>query len=110
MEQHLEILMHVPKGMKISDDNHKDLDVNNDADLVLELKEILYGLKQAGRLWSQLLHKRLEEEKFSRCICDSFLYYRRDVIGVVIVGVYVDDHLVTGTTSEAVESFFASLQ
>ena len=38
------------------------------------------------------------------------LYYRCDATGLVFVGVYVDDLLVTGTTSDAVETFFVSIE
>ena len=99
-EQHLEIKMHVPKGMTIGKDKLKELRVDSDAEVVLELNKSFYGLKQAGRLWIQLLHNRLEEADLTRCISDMCLYYRRDAAGVVIVGVYVDDLLVTGTTRE----------
>ena len=42
-EQHLEILMHGPKGMTITKDNFKELGVDSDTEVVPELKKILYG-------------------------------------------------------------------
>uniref|UniRef100_A0AAV1VFP5 Reverse transcriptase Ty1/copia-type domain-containing protein n=1 Tax=Peronospora matthiolae TaxID=2874970 RepID=A0AAV1VFP5_9STRA len=109
-EQHLDILMHFPKGMTIDTRELQELGATKIEDVVFELKKSLYGLKQAGRLWSQLLNNRLLEAGFTRCISDFCLYYKRDIDGVVIVGVYVDDLLVTGTPAVAVYVFFASLE
>lgn len=46
------------------------------AKVVLALS--LYGLKQAGRLWSQLLHVRLNDAGYVRCVSDMCLYYKND--------------------------------
>ncbi|CAI5704014.1 unnamed protein product [Peronospora effusa] len=54
-EEHLEILLRVPSGMQIKDERLKALGADSASDIALELKKSLYGLKQAGRLWSQLL-------------------------------------------------------
>ena len=60
---------------------------------------------QAGRLWSQLLHNKLEEDGFSRCATDMFLYYKRMGNDMKVVGVYVDDLIVTATTAALVQGF-----
>ena len=65
-------------------------------EVVLELRKSLYGLKKAGRLWNQLLHQKLNEARFRQCISDMCLYWKCDNIGIVVVGVYVDDLLATG--------------
>ena len=41
---------------------------------------------------------------------DMCLYHKRDGDELVVVGVYVDDMLATGTSVAAVKSFFASLK
>ena len=51
-EEHLNIYMKVPKGMTLSEKELGGLGVNSSSDLTLLLKKSLYGLKQAGRLWS----------------------------------------------------------
>ena len=43
--------------------------MNDSIKLDLLLKKLLYGLKQAGRLWSKLLHSRLCEVRNTRRIC-----------------------------------------
>ena len=76
----------------------------------MELRRSLYGLKQAGRLWRQMLHARLSDAGYVRCVSDMCLYHKRDGEELVVVGVYVDDLLATGTSVAAVKSFFASLK
>ena len=49
-EEHLQIYRHVPQGMTISAKIMREQDAESEKDLVLELRESLYGLKQAGRL------------------------------------------------------------
>lgn len=83
--------------------------VNSYKKLALRLKKSLYGLKQAGRLWSQLLHARLVELGFTRCITDMCLYHKRDGNDMTIVGVYVDDLLVTASKPDLVEDFFVTM-
>ena len=108
-EEHLQIYLHVPQGMTISAKIMREQDAESEKDLVLELRKSLYGLKQAGRLWSQLLHKRLVEAGFMRCDSDMCFYWKKEDEDLVVVGVYVDDLLTTGTSVEAVERLFESL-
>ncbi|CAI5721081.1 unnamed protein product [Peronospora destructor] len=77
--------------------------------VALRLKKSLYGLKQAGRLWAEFLHKTLEELCFTQCYTDSCLYYKRDDLETTIVGVYVDDLLVTSTKAALVDKFFQDM-
>ena len=77
--------------------------------LALLLKKSLYGLKQAGRLWSKLLHSKLIELNFKQCTTDMCLYMKKVDDDIMIVGVYVDNLLVTGTSPAVVEQFFLSM-
>ena len=79
--------MHIPKGMTIDTRELKELGATKIEDVVLELKKSLYGLKKAGRMWRKLLINRILEAGFTRCISDLCLYYKREIDGVVIVGV-----------------------
>uniref|UniRef100_A0AAV1TB36 Reverse transcriptase Ty1/copia-type domain-containing protein n=1 Tax=Peronospora matthiolae TaxID=2874970 RepID=A0AAV1TB36_9STRA len=60
-------------------------------------------------MWSQLLHSKLSTAGFTRCESDMCFYWKREGDDLVVVGVYVDDLLATGTSAAAVERFFASL-
>uniref|UniRef100_A0AAV1VBK9 Reverse transcriptase Ty1/copia-type domain-containing protein n=1 Tax=Peronospora matthiolae TaxID=2874970 RepID=A0AAV1VBK9_9STRA len=108
-EAHLDICLQVPQGMDIEYKALKSLGARRKNDIVLQLHQSLYGLEQAGRLWSQLLHTRLTEDGFEQCVADMCLYRKQDGEDVVVVGVYVDDFLATGTSVVAVDNFFASL-
>jgi hypothetical protein len=108
-EAELDIYLRLPRGMVIPEDVRKRLGVTNDSELVLELKKALYGLKQAGRLWNQLLHKTLINLGFVQSLTDMCVYHRRKEGVLVVVGVYVDDLLVTGMKQQAIDAFFGEL-
>ncbi|KAE9289670.1 hypothetical protein PF008_g25829 [Phytophthora fragariae] len=108
-EAELDIFLHLPRGMMIPEDVRRRLGVDNDSELVLELLKALYSLKQAGRLWNQLLHKTLIKLGFAQSLTDMCVYHRRREGILVVVGVYVDDLLVTGMEQQAVDAFFGEL-
>ncbi|KAG2913918.1 hypothetical protein PC119_g7839 [Phytophthora cactorum] len=97
------------RGMAIGEDVLRTLGVDSKGRLTLRLRKSLYGLRQAGRLWSKLLHARLEEAGFTRCVTDMCPYYKRKGGNMTLVGVYVDDLLVTASRPSLVEEFFASM-
>lgn len=70
------------------------------------LKKSLYGLKQDGRLWSKLLSSKLFDLGFKHCTRDMCLYIEETDGNVTVVGVYVDNLLVTETLDDVVEQFF----
>lgn len=105
-EVELDIYIHLLQGMTIPEELKKQLGVTDDGELVLELRKELYGLKQAGRLWSKLLHKKLVEIGFEQSLTDMCVYVRRRGTTLLVVGVYVDDLSVTGTEQKEVSTFF----
>ncbi|KAG6612031.1 Integrase catalytic core protein [Phytophthora cinnamomi] len=109
-EEDLRIYIRVPQGMKIPKEILKGLGVETDAEVALELNKALCGLKQAGRLWSKLLHSKLVEIGFHRSLVDMCVYYRYKAGVLIVVGVYVDDLLVTGIQQHAVDVFFEELK
>jgi len=64
--------------------------------LVLKLSKALYGLKQAPRAWNVKLDGSLKKLGFSRCKTEPAVYTRGVGLSKVILGVYVDDLIVTG--------------
>uniref|UniRef100_A0AAV1TR27 Reverse transcriptase Ty1/copia-type domain-containing protein n=1 Tax=Peronospora matthiolae TaxID=2874970 RepID=A0AAV1TR27_9STRA len=86
------------------------LGVTSTKDLDSEIRNNLYGLKKVGRLWSKLLYQRLVGGGYMRCISDSCVYYRRVEAELVIAGVYVDDLLVTSTSSVVFKRLFDVMQ
>ncbi|GMF47391.1 unnamed protein product [Phytophthora fragariaefolia] len=108
-EAELDIYLRIPQGMILPDELLRGLGVTSADEVVLELRKALYGLKQAGRLWSKLLHKKLLEIGFMQSLVDMCLYFRLDGDVLLVVGVYVDDLLVTGTKQAVVDAFFGEL-
>uniref|UniRef100_A0AAV1TQJ1 Reverse transcriptase Ty1/copia-type domain-containing protein n=1 Tax=Peronospora matthiolae TaxID=2874970 RepID=A0AAV1TQJ1_9STRA len=108
-EAHLRIFLQMPRGMQVSEETLRTHGATSASELVLELRKSLYDLKQAGRLWSLLLHAKLVDAGFVRCESDMCFYWKREGADLVVVGVYVDDLLATGTSAAAVESLFESL-
>uniref|UniRef100_A0AAV1VL46 Reverse transcriptase Ty1/copia-type domain-containing protein n=1 Tax=Peronospora matthiolae TaxID=2874970 RepID=A0AAV1VL46_9STRA len=109
-EEHLDIFMKVPKGMQITKEELQGFGVESSGEVALLLKKSLYGLKQAGRLWSKLLHSKLTENGYKQCTKDMCQYYKHQGQEWTIVGAYVDDLLVTGTKQCAVDEFFAGME
>ena len=60
----MDIYKKVPKGMTVTEKLMKDLNAKTPNDLSLLLKKSLYGLKQAGRLWSKLLDSKLRQSGY----------------------------------------------
>nr|CCA23041.1 pol polyprotein putative [Albugo laibachii Nc14] len=95
--------------LKIDEMPLKRYGVNYSIMLALLMKKSLYGLKQAGRLWSKLLQSRLCEARFTQCTTDMCLYFKKEKDELTILGAYVDDLLVTGTFRDAVDKFFKEM-
>ena len=72
---------------------------------VLQLKKALYGLKKAPRAWYFKLHTCLISLGFIKSNYEQSLYLKRSNGDTLIVGVYVDDLIVTGSSSNVIETF-----
>ncbi|GJQ99116.1 zinc finger, CCHC-type containing protein [Tanacetum coccineum] len=72
---------------------------------VYKLSKALYGLRQAPRAWNSRLDKFLKGLNFTRCGLEYGVYTRKQHGNVLIVGVYVDDLIVTGNCDDDVKYF-----
>ncbi|XP_063946041.1 uncharacterized mitochondrial protein AtMg00810-like [Daucus carota subsp. sativus] len=72
---------------------------------VYKLTKALYGLRLAPRAWNARLDKCLKELGFKRCLHEQAVYTKSVGGNVIIVGVYVDDLLVTGSDKRKIEEF-----
>lgn len=72
---------------------------------VYKLLKSLYGLRQAPRAWYSKLNKCLESLGFVRCPYEHAVYIKREGEESIIVGVYVDDLLITGTDMSLIRNF-----
>ena len=79
----------------------------NGEKLVCKLKKSLYGLKQSGRNWNNMLHIFLCNENLSQSHADPCVYIRNsDTEGCVILIVWV---IISTTSSKLLESVKESL-
>jgi hypothetical protein len=72
---------------------------------VLKLSKALYGLHQAPRAWNQKLDEKLGVLGFVRCESDHAIYCRGIRSERLVVGVYVDDLVITGSSSSSIKKF-----
>jgi len=79
--------------------------VKNKEHLVLRLSKALYGLRQAPRAWNIRLDKSLKNLGFRRCVQEQAVYTRGEGRAAVVIGVYVDDLIVTGDDPMQIQAF-----
>lgn len=97
-----DIYMEQPKGFEKVGKNGEQL--------VYKLKKSLYGLKQSGRNWNNMLHTFLCKENFSQSRADPCVYVRNsETEGCVILIIWVDDIIISATSSKLLESVKESL-
>lgn len=72
---------------------------------VLRLNRALYGLRQAPRAWNAKLDASLHELGFKRSQTEHAMYTRGEGDDRLIVGVYVDDLIITGARDTEIRKF-----
>ncbi|CAJ2677087.1 unnamed protein product [Trifolium pratense] len=78
---------------------------------VYKLKKALYGLKQAPRAWNKRIDKFLNEIGFKKCVTEHGVYVKKDAAkGVIIICLYVDDLLITGSNESYIREFKGDLK
>jgi hypothetical protein len=69
----------------------------------------LYGLKQAPRAWYNRIDEHLHKLGFVKSLSEATLYVKGTDANLIIVSVYVDDLLVTGSDKTLIEDFKAEM-
>jgi hypothetical protein len=90
-----EVFVQQPAGFVETREEHK----------VFRLRKALYGLHQAPRAWNAKLDETLIAFGFSKCSSEPAIYDRRVDGKHVVIGVYVDDLMVTGNNREDIKQF-----
>jgi hypothetical protein len=90
-----EVYVHQPPGFAIPGKEGK----------VLRLRKALYGLRQAPRAWNTKLDSTLRRMGFEQSPHEAAVYRRGNGGNVLLVGVYVDDLVITGTKVAEVAAF-----
>lgn len=73
-------------------------------------KKALYGLKQAPWAWYSRIDQHLMQLGFKKSLNEATLYVKGDEINFIVVSLYVDDLLVTGSNLELVNEFKKDMQ
>jgi hypothetical protein len=84
--------------------------ISGESSKVLKLDKALYGLKQAPRAWNIKLDKCLSSLNFSKCPSEAGVYARGTATSRLIVGVYVDDLIITGSDEDEIKRFKAEMK
>ncbi|GKB37034.1 retrovirus-related pol polyprotein from transposon TNT 1-94, partial [Tanacetum coccineum] len=71
---------------------------------VYKLKKTLYRLKQAPRVWYNLLSLFLLSQKFTKGTIDLTLFVRREGKDILLVQIYVDDIIFASTKPDLYET------
>jgi len=90
-----EVYVAQPPGFVISGSENK----------VLRLRKALYGLRQAPRAWNAKLDDTLVSLGFQRSGAEHGVYTRSRAGRRLIVGVYVDDLIITGASEDDIVAF-----
>lgn len=72
---------------------------------VLRLHKALYGLRQAPRAWNIKLDDTLLQLGFQRSPSEYAVYVRGEGVRRLLLGVYVDDLIITGASMAEINSF-----
>jgi hypothetical protein len=77
---------------------------------VLRLDKALYGLHQAPRAWNTKLDTMLQQLGFKHSDCEHGVYVRGKGSARLLVGVYVDDLIITGNDVDEIVKFKLQMQ
>ncbi|GJW12018.1 ribonuclease H-like domain, reverse transcriptase, RNA-dependent DNA polymerase [Tanacetum coccineum] len=77
---------------------------------VYRLIKALYGLRQAPRAWNIKLDNTLKSLDFKKCALEQAIYTKRSKDSILLIGVYVDDLIITGTPKEEIDNFKAQME
>jgi hypothetical protein len=69
---------------------------------VCHLKKSIYGLKQSPRAWFDKFSKAVVSHGMTRSQADHSVFFKKTKIGIVILVVYVDDIVITGSDKEGI--------
>ncbi|KAG7528438.1 Integrase catalytic core [Arabidopsis suecica] len=76
---------------------------------VLRLRKAIYGLKQSPRAWYHKLSSTLKANGFKKSESDHTLFTLQNDQGIVVVLIYVDDLIISGSNKEGIKSIKTSL-
>ena len=91
---HEEVYMEQPPGFVAQGEYEK----------VFRLQKALYGLKQSPRAWFGRFSQTLEQFGLRKSKSDHSVFFKNTREGVILLGVYVDDIVITGSDTTGISS------
>ena len=77
---------------------------------VCKLDKALYSLKQAPRAWYSRLSQKLQDIGFQASKADTSLFFYKKGDITIFLLIYVDDIIVTSSSSDAVDALIQDLK
>nr|GEW29712.1 ribonuclease H-like domain, reverse transcriptase, RNA-dependent DNA polymerase [Tanacetum cinerariifolium] len=77
---------------------------------VYRLIKVLYGLRQAQRAWNIKLDNTLKSLDFKKCALEQAIYTKTSKDSTLLIGVYVDELIITGTPKKKIDKFKAQME
>nr|KYP60346.1 Retrovirus-related Pol polyprotein from transposon TNT 1-94 [Cajanus cajan] len=77
-------------------------EVQGKGNLVCKLRKSLYGLKKVLRQWYKKFNEFMSHSGFHRCEEDHCYYVKNYVDSYIMLALYVDDMLITGSSMEKI--------
>nr|GEU40972.1 ribonuclease H-like domain, reverse transcriptase, RNA-dependent DNA polymerase [Tanacetum cinerariifolium] len=95
-----EVYVTQPEGFIKRQDNGK----------VYRLIKALYGIRQAPRAWNIKLDNTLKSLNFKKCALEQAIYTKTSKDSTLLIGVYVDDLIITDKPKEGINKFKAQME
>nr|GEX58051.1 ribonuclease H-like domain, reverse transcriptase, RNA-dependent DNA polymerase [Tanacetum cinerariifolium] len=95
-----EVYVTQPEGFIKRQDNGK----------VYRFIKALYGLRQAPSAWNIKLDNTLKSLDFKKCALEQVIYTKTSKDSTLLIGVYVDDLIITGTPKKEIDKFKAQME
>ena len=81
-----------------------------DIEKVCRLRKSLYGLKQSPHVWFGKVNQVVNEFGMQKSKSDHSIFYRNSSSGIILLVVYVDNIIITGSDSKGISSLKSFLQ
>ena len=90
-----EVFMEQPPGYEESDPKK----------YCVKLYKSIYGLKQAGRKWYEVVCRMLADLGFKKCEADPAIFYIHAGKDILILAIHVDDCTITGSSDDLIQNY-----
>ncbi|GJT41838.1 ribonuclease H-like domain, reverse transcriptase, RNA-dependent DNA polymerase [Tanacetum coccineum] len=77
---------------------------------VYRLIKALYGLRQAPHAWNIKLDNTLKSLDFKKCALEQAIYTNTSKDSTLLIGVYVENLIITGTPNKEIKKFKAQME